>query len=55
MRHIWHSRWFTLFAAIFALSFLANTAWAADDDDPPTRAARLSYASGSVSFEPAVF
>ena len=52
MRHI-AARWFTLFAAMFALSFLANTALAADDDDPPTRAARLSYASGSVSFEPA--
>ena len=52
MRHI-VPRWFALFATIFALSFLANNAWAADDDDPPTRAARLSYASGSVSFEPA--
>jgi len=52
MRHI-VARWFTLFAAMFALSFLANTAWAADDDDPPTRAARLSYASGAVSFESA--
>jgi hypothetical protein len=46
------ARWFTLFTAILALSFLANTAFAADDDDPPARAARLSYASGSVSFEP---
>ena len=52
MRHI-AARWFTLFAAIFALSFLANRACAADDNDPPNRAARLSYASGSVSFEPA--
>jgi hypothetical protein len=52
MRHI-APRWLTFVAAIFALSFLANNAWAADDDDPPTRAARLSYASGSVSFEPA--
>ncbi len=26
---------------------------AADDDDPPTRVARLSHADGSVSFEPA--
>jgi hypothetical protein len=52
MRHI-AARWFTLFAAMFALSFLANTARAANDDDPPTRAARLSYATGSVSFEPA--
>jgi hypothetical protein len=52
MRHIVPRR-FALFATIFALSFVANNAWAADDDDPPTRAARLSYASGSVSFEPA--
>jgi hypothetical protein len=49
------ARWITLFTAILALSFLANpriTA-AADDDDPPARAARLSYTGGSVSFEPA--
>jgi hypothetical protein len=52
MRHI-AARWFTLLLTMFALSFLANTTLAADDDDPPTRAARLSYASGSVSFEPA--
>ncbi len=52
MRHI-GTRWFTLVAAIFALPFLANNVRAADDDDPPNRAARLSYASGSVSFEPA--
>jgi hypothetical protein len=25
----------------------------ADDDDPPTRVARLAYAQGSVSFQPA--
>lgn len=25
----------------------------ADENDPPTRAARLAYAEGSVSFEPA--
>jgi hypothetical protein len=49
------ARWFTLIAAMFALSFAANGAFAQDtqDDDPPNRAARLSYASGSVSFEPA--
>src|SRR6266404_1498202 len=52
MRHT-TIRWFTLIAAMFALAFVANTALAADDDDPPNRAARLSYASGSVSFEPA--
>jgi hypothetical protein len=52
MRHT-AIRWFTLIGAMFALAFVANTALAADDDDPPNRAARLSYASGSVSFEPA--
>jgi len=46
------ARWFTLIAAMFALSFAAGSAFA-QDDDPPNRAARLSYASGSVSFEPA--
>ena len=40
---------------MLALSFLANPriAAAADDDDPPARAARLSFAGGAVSFEPA--
>ena len=51
MRHI-AARWFTLIAVMFALSFVAGSAFA-QDDDPPNRAARLSYASGSVSFEPA--
>lgn len=46
--------WPTLFAAICALFFLATPQpAAARDDDPPARAARLSYASGAVSFEPA--
>src|SRR5438876_2704963 len=49
------ARWLTLFTAMLALSFLANPriAAAADDDDPPARAARLSFAGGAVSFEPA--
>jgi hypothetical protein len=49
------ARWLTLFTAMLALSFLANpkVVAAADEDDPPARAARLSYAGGSVSFEPA--
>src|SRR5260370_24580360 len=37
---------------MFALSFVGGSAFA-QDGDPPNRAARLSYASGSVSFEPA--
>ena len=47
-------RWFTLFTAMLALCLLALPARVvADDDDPPARAARLSYSSGAVSFEPA--
>jgi FecR protein len=39
---------------ILALTFaLAPQRAAADDDDPPSRVARLSHADGSVSFEPA--
>jgi hypothetical protein len=51
MRHN-AARWFPLIAAMFALSFVAGSVFA-QDDDPPNRAGRLSYASGSVSFEPA--
>jgi len=47
------SRWCMLFAAMLALCLIAVPARAADDDDPPARAARLSYTSGAVSFEPA--
>ena len=47
-------RWFPLFTAMLALCLLAMPVRAAaDDDDPPARAARLSYSSGAVSFEPA--
>jgi len=39
---------------ILALAFaLAPQRAAADDDDPPSRVARLSHTDGSVSFEPA--
>ncbi|HEY6127629.1 MAG TPA: DUF6600 domain-containing protein [Candidatus Acidoferrum sp.] len=51
MRHNF-ARWVTLFVAMFAVSFFANSIRAADDDDPPARAARLSLTQGSVSFEP---
>src|ERR1700686_3488357 len=48
------AKWLSLFAATFALLFLASPQRAAaQDDDPPARAARLSYAQGAVSFEPA--
>ena len=40
-----------LIAAMFGLSAPGRAA--ADDDDPPTRVARLAYSQGSVSFEPA--
>src|SRR4029077_199164 len=38
--------------ALAAALFLPQRA-AADDDDPPSRVARLSYAHGAVSFQPA--
>ena len=60
----WCTKWLAAFAAIFALAFLAAPSRLAaqgqyqdqqddDRDDPPTRAARLSYTSGAVSFAPA--
>ncbi len=47
-------RWFAvmLFAALAVIT-LRQTAAAQDQDDPPTRVARLGYIEGSVSFEPA--
>src|SRR5262245_6693080 len=48
------ARWLTAVTAMLDLFFLATPPRAlADDDDPPTRAARLSYTGGSVSFAPA--
>ncbi|HEY7336310.1 MAG TPA: DUF6600 domain-containing protein [Bryobacteraceae bacterium] len=41
----------TLLVSASALALVASIAWA-DDDDPPGRAARLSYISGTVSFQP---
>ena len=53
MRNI-AAKWLPLLAATFILFFLANPQpAAAQDDDPPARAARLSYVQGAVSFEPA--
>jgi hypothetical protein len=44
----------TLFTLIFGFIFAApKRAVAADDDDPPSRVARLSNANGEVSFSPA--
>jgi hypothetical protein len=42
-----------LVAVAIAVSFLVPQRAAADDDDPPDRVARMSYATGNVSFQPA--
>jgi hypothetical protein len=42
-----------LLAIALAVSFLAPQRAAADDDDPPSRVARLAFTRGAVSFEPA--
>src|SRR5262249_49993330 len=47
------NRWCLLFAVVLALCLIGVPARAADGDDPSSRAARLSYSSGAVSFEPA--
>ena len=47
------TRWWTLCTATLAVCLIPLPVRAADDDDPPARAARLSYAQGAVSFEPA--
>jgi DNA segregation ATPase FtsK/SpoIIIE-like protein len=36
----------------FAIAFLVPIYASADDNDPPTRVARLAYAEGSVAFQP---
>jgi hypothetical protein len=41
-----------LLGLLFVLLILAPQAVLADDDDPPSRVARLSYISGQVSFSP---
>src|SRR5712671_6578480 len=43
----------SLIAMALAVTFLGPQRAAADDDDPPTRVARLAQAEGSVSFGPA--
>ena len=35
------------------IAILASTAAAADEEDPPTRAARLAFVAGNVAFQPA--
>jgi hypothetical protein len=43
----------SLLSIALAVAFLAPLRALADDDDPPTRIARLSHTDGSVSFNPA--
>ena len=46
-------KWLFLVPLIFAFVLTtANPAVAGDDDDPPSRVARLSYTNGEVSFSP---
>src|SRR5262249_39940334 len=63
----WCTKWLAAFAAIFALTLLSAPCHSLaqgqpsyqdqpgddDQDNPPTRAARLSFTSGTVSFAPA--
>jgi len=46
-------RWLPLVALIFAALLLVPNRAVADDDDPPSRVARLSYSNGEVSFSAA--
>jgi len=46
-------KWLILAAILFAFVSMAAKPAVADDDDPPARVARLSYANGDVSFSPA--
>src|ERR1700746_27575 len=47
-------KWLFLVPLIFTFVFAATKpAVAQDDDDPPSRVARLRYANGDVSFSPA--
>jgi hypothetical protein len=45
--------WSVALAITLALTALPKQATAQDDDDPPSRVARLGYMQGSVSFQPA--
>jgi hypothetical protein len=47
-------KWTSLLGVLLAATFLVpQRAAADDDDDPPSRVARLAYANGNVSFNPA--
>lgn len=46
-------RFLSLVSLALALCFFAPQRATADDDDPPSRVARLAYARGNISFNPA--
>ena len=46
-------RFMSLVSVALAVCFFAPQRAAADDDDPPSRVARLAYANGNISFNPA--
>ena len=46
-------RFLSLVSVALAVCFFTAQRAAADDDDPPSRVARMGYASGNVSFNPA--
>src|SRR5919109_69895 len=46
-------KWMSLVSVALAVYLFAPQRAAADDDDPPSRVARLAYARGNVSFNPA--
>src|SRR5437868_8495437 len=50
-KNLW--KWTSLVSVALAVFFFAPQRAAADEDDPPSRVARLAYASGNVSFNPA--
>jgi hypothetical protein len=43
----------SLLGLVLIIAFITPQRAVADDDDPPSRVARLSYSAGSVSFQPA--
>src|SRR5438034_1847989 len=46
-------KWMSLGSIALAVLLFAVERAAADDDDPPSRVARLAYTNGNVSFNPA--
>src|SRR6266849_2593143 len=46
-------KWMSLISVALAVSLFVPQRAAADEDDPPSRVARLAYAHGNVSFNPA--